>query len=248
MQDPIHEWMRWQPSGRHGRLAAFVLTPARLVVGAGAALALLGGFMPWADGTAPGLRGFEPVFFSGLGGAGDGLMIVVLAGATGFLTLHRTPALARVRTVRLAPALLVALAAITWANGYRATLVEIAAWGRRGGSGAIAPGLWLVAIGIVLMAAGTIWLLPAAIRWRSEAGDPGDIVTVRARDVAVVAASIAGVVPGAALGIAIGLELTGPMIIGTLAFGAIIGGMLGAYAGAWAMRWALDAWAARRAR
>ena len=248
MQDPIHEWMRWQPSGRRGRLSAFVLTPARVVVGAGAALGVLGGLMPWAEGISPGLRGFEPVFFSGLGGAGDGLVILILSGVVGFLTLHRTPALSRVRTVRLAPAVLVALAAITWANGYRATLLEIAAWERRGGNGGIAPGLWLVAVGVVAMAAGTIWLLPPAIRWQAQTGDPSDVVTIRGRDVAVVAAGLAGIVPGGALGIAIGLELTGPMIIGTLAFGALIGGMLGAYAGAWAMRWALDAIAARRER
>jgi hypothetical protein len=248
MQDPIHEWMRWQPTGRRGRLSALLLTPARVAVGIGAALGLLGGVMPWAEGSSPGRGGFEPVLFSGLGGAGDGLVVLILSATLAFLTLHRTPALSRVRTVRLAPAVLVALAAITWANGYRATLLEIAAWERRGGSGGIAPGLWMVAVGVVAMAAGTIWLLPPAIRWQAQADDPTDVVTIRGRDVAVVAAGLAGIVPGGALGIAVGLELTGPMIIGTLAFGAVIGGMLGAYAGTWAMRWALDALAARRGR
>jgi hypothetical protein len=236
----LDEWMRWQPSGRRGRLSALVLTPARVVVGIGAGAAIVGGLMPWAEGTAPGHRGFEPVFFSGLGGAGDGLVIVILSAAIGFLTLHRLPALSRVRTVRLAPAVFVVLAAITWVNGYRATLLEIEAWERRGGQGAVAPGLWLVGIGIVAMAAGTLWLLPPVLRWRREADDPADLVRIRARDVAVVLAGIAGVVPGAAIGVAIGLELTGPMILGTLAFGALIGGMFGAYGGAWAMRWLLD--------
>ena len=246
MQEPIHEWMRWQPTGRGGRLRSFLFTPSRVVVGAGAAIALVGGFMPWAEGLAPGHSGIEPVFFSGLGGAGDGLVTVILAAAVGALTLHRTPATSRVRSVRLAPILLVVLLAITWMNGHRAALDEIAAWERRGGHGDLAPGLWLVAGGVLLMAAGSLWLLPPVLRWRAVAGDPADAVTVRARDVLVVVAGIGGTVVGTAVGILGGLALTGPRLVGTLAFGAIFGGLFGAYGGAWLMRVALDVAARRR--
>ena len=236
----MHEWMRWQPTGRRSRLSSFLVTPPRVIVGVGAALAVVGGFMPWGEGVAPGRTGFEPVFFSGLAGAGDGITMVILAALAGLLTLHRTPATSRVRTVRLAPAALVFLAAITWANGYRAVLNEVAAWARRGGSGGPAPGLWLVAVGVLLMAVGVLWLLPPALHWKAAAGDPADLVTVRPRDVAVAVAAIAGTILGGAVGILVGLALTGPLIVGTLAFGAVFGGLFGAYGGAWAMRTALD--------
>ncbi len=80
------------------------------------------------------------MFFSGLGGSGDGVVLLLTSLGAGLLTVHRTPATSRVRTVRLLPAILVALAALTWINGYRASLLEIAAWERRGGTGQIAPG------------------------------------------------------------------------------------------------------------
>lgn len=246
MEQPVHEWMRWQPTGRGGRLRSLLLTPSRIVVGLGSAIALVGGFMPWAEGLAPGHSGIERVFFSGLGGAGDGLVIAILAAAAGALTLHRTPATSRVRSVRLAPILLVVLAAVTWLNGHRAALDEIAAWERRGGHGDLAPGLWLVAGGVLLMAAGSLWLLPPVLRWQAASGDPADAVTVRVRDVLVVAAGIGGTLAGAAVGILGGLALTGPRLVGTLAFGAIFGGLFGAYGGAWLMRVALGAAEARR--
>lgn len=241
----MHEWMRWQPTGRRGYLSSYELTPARVLVGIGAALAVIGGLMPWAEGRAPGLTGVEPIFFSGLAGAGDGLVILVVCASAGLLTLHRTPALSRVRTVRLAPALLVLTAAVTWANGYRAAQAAVEGWHRRGGDGGIAPGLWLVGIGILLMAAGTVPLLPAALRWQRAEGDPDELLTVRPRDVMIVAGGIVGVGVGAAAGIALGLALTGPQLVGTLVFGAMFGGMAGAYGGAWVMRAGLDALANR---
>jgi hypothetical protein len=240
---PMHEWMRWEPTRNRGWLSSYVLTPARIVVGVGAALGVVGGVLPWAEGRVPGLTAFDRVFFSGLAGAGDGLVIVIVCASAGLLTLHHTPALSRVRTVRLAPAILVVVAAMTWVNGYRAMQVVIEGWHRRGGSGGVAPGLWMVGIGIILMTIGTIPLLPAVVRWQRAADDPADLVTIRPRDVAVVAGSIGGVVVGAAAGIALGLALTGPHLVGTLAFGAMFGGVFGAYGGAWAVRAALDAWA-----
>jgi len=229
-------------------LSSYLLTPARIIVGIGAAMAVIGGLMPWAEGVAPGFTGIEQVFFSGLGGAGDGIVILLVCTAAGLLTLHRTPAESRVRTVRLAPAGLVLVAAMTWVNGYRAAEAAIEVWHRRGGQGGMAPGLWLVGIGVLLMAIGTVPLLPEVLRWRPAEGDPADLVSVRPRDVLVAAGGVAGAVVGAAAGIALGLALTGPQLVGTLAIGAIFGGMFGAYGGAWVGRAALDAWSARRAR
>jgi hypothetical protein len=235
----LDEWMRWQGS-RSGRLSWMLPTPARITVGIGSLMTIVAGFMPWAEGQAPAHSGFEPVFFSGLGGAGDGVVLLLTSLGAGLLTLHRTPATSRVRTVRLLPSILVALAALTWINGYRAALLEIAAWERRGGTGGIAPGMWIAAAGIGLMAVGTVVLLPEVIRWRREAGDPSDVVTVGVRDVAEVVGGIAGVLLGGWAGVVGAIALLGPTLVGSIALGVIFGGLLGAYAGAWAGRTIVD--------
>jgi hypothetical protein len=168
-------------------------------------------------------------------------VLILLSAGAGFLTLHHTPATSRVRTIRLAPAILVALAAVTWIGARRAALDAIAAWERRGGSGNLAPGLWLAAFGIVLMAVGSAWLLPSVLRWRTVPGDPTDVVAVRPRDVAVALGGLGGTVVGAAIGISLGLGMTGSQLLGVLAFGAVFGGLFGAYGGAWLVRQAIGA-------
>ncbi len=198
----MQDWMHWQPS-RQRRLQSIVLEPARIVVGIGAAIAVVASVMPWAEGITRGHAGFEPVFFSGTGGAGDGVVLLLVSAAAGLLTVHRTPATSRVRSIRLAPAILVVLAVCSWLNGYRAVGLEVAAWIRNGGSGGPAPGLWLAALGIVLMAAGTAWLLPPVIRWQSASGDPSDLIEVSRGGVARVIAGIAGTFVGAAVGMAL---------------------------------------------
>jgi hypothetical protein len=243
----MQEWMRWEPT-RSRRWASLVATPARIAVGFGAVAAVMAGFMPWAEGTAPGHTQVEPVFFSGLGGAGDGVVLVLVAAAVAGLTLHRTPATSRVRTVRVAPVILVILATATWLNGYRAAQDAVAGWGRRGGSGGLAPGLWLAGAGILLMAAGTLWLLPEVLRWQRRSDDPADVVTLGARDVIVALAGIAGTFLGGVAGIVAALAVTGPMLVGAIALGAVFGGLLGAYAASRAARLVLDRLAGRGIR
>ena len=99
-------------------------------------------------------------------------MLLLVAAAVGFLTLHRTPAESRVRVLRALPAVLVLLAASSWINGWRAAGDEVDAWVRRGGSGGLSVGVWLAALGIALMAIGTIALLPEVIRWKTAPDDP----------------------------------------------------------------------------
>jgi hypothetical protein len=241
----MQDWMRWQPT-RGSRFASWLLTPARVVVGVGAAMAVVAGLMPWAEGTAPGFRGMQPVFFSGLGGSGDGVVLVLVAAAAGLLTLHRTPATSRIRSLRAAPAVLVVLAAFTWLNGQRAATEEIEAWERRGGTGQIAPGLWLAGLGILLAAAGTLWLLPEVIRWRRRSDDPSDLMEVGPRHFAEAVLGVAGVVVGGAAGILVAVAITGPVLVGAIALGAVTGGLLGAYGGSWLARELADRLAARR--
>ena len=120
--------------------------------------------------------------------------------------------------------------------------------GGRGGSGQIAPGLWLAGLGILLMAAGTIWLLPEVVRWRRQDDDPAEPVTVGPRQVAEVVAGIVGTFLGGVAGIAVALSLTGPTLVGTIALGAVFGGLAGAYAGSWLVRVAAERLAARGSR
>ncbi len=229
----LQDWMRWQPT-RARRFSSLVLTPARITVGIGAAMAFVAGFMPWAQGTIPGRLGFEQAFFSGLGGAGDGVLLVVLAGATAFVVLHRTPVESRIRVVHVIPYVLIGLAAITCVNGYRAAVLEIAAWERRGGSGEIAPGMWLAVGGVAVMAIGAAALLPALVRWRRASNDPADLMKVSGRGVAEVLAGLVGVLVGGAIGIEVAVSLTAVPLIGLIALGAVFGGLLGGYAGSWA--------------
>ena len=235
----LDEWMDWQPS-RARRFSWLELTPARAVVGIGALMAFIAGFMPWAEGHAPGHSGIEDVFFSGLAGQGDGVVLILVSAATGLLTVHRTPATSRIRTIRLLPAIFVVLAALTWINGLRGSLNEIAAWERRGGEGSIAPGLWLAGLGIVLMAAGTIVLLPGVLRWERRADDPVDLGKPGLRDLAELIGGGTGILVGGWLGIVVGISLTGPTLIGTIALGAVFGGLAGAYVGAWLARTLVD--------
>ena len=231
-QDDLESWMRWQPTQR-GRLDALLLTPARIVVGIGVALTIVAGLMPWAEGRSPGLTGFEPVFFSGTGGAGDGVVLLLVAAGVGFLTLHRTPATSRVRVLRALPIVLVVFAAASWLSGFRAAGDEIEAWVRRGGSGTLSVGLWLAAAGVALMAVGTIALLPDVLRWRTEADDPSEAMAITVAGVARVVSGIAGTFIGGAVGISLAVGMTAVPLMGLVALGAVFGGFAGAYAGIW---------------
>jgi hypothetical protein len=226
----MHDWMDWEPV-RGKRFASLVPTPARVLVAAGAAAAVVAGLMPWAEGVAPGRTGFEPVAFSGLAGAGDGVMLIVVSIGAGVFTLHRSPAESRTRTVRLVPVVLVVLAVFTWLNGQRAAGNAVEEWVIRGGSGGPAPGLWLSGLGVAAMVLGTLWLLPGIVRWRRRADDPDQILEFSWAATAELVAGAVGVLVGGVVGISLGLALTGPTIVGTVFLGAVFCGLLGGYAG-----------------
>jgi hypothetical protein len=244
----MQDWMRWEPTRDRRRFGFLVLTPARATVGVGALVTMIAGFMPWAEGTVPGTGGFEPIFFSGLGGAGDGIVLVVLAGLTAFFVLHETPATSRIRLVHVIPYVLVILAAMTVLTGFRAAQLEIAAWERRGGTGSISLGLYVAIGGVALMVAGMLALLPTIVRWRRASTDPADLMTVSRRGIVESLAGLVGILVGGALGIELAISLTPIPVIGLIALGAIFGALLGAYAGSWLVRVAADEIAGRRSR
>ena len=231
----MHEWMKWEPV-RGRRFASLLPTPARLLVAAGAAVAAVAGLMPWAEGVAPGRTGFEPVSFSGLAGAGDGVMLIVVSIAAGVLTIHRTPAESRTRTIRLLPAVLVVLAVFSWLNGQRAAANAMDEWVIRGGSGGPALGLWLAGIGVAAMALGTAWLVIRVIRWDRRDDDPENLIEFSWTGTAEIVAGVVGVFAGGIAGISLGVAITGPTLVGTIFLGAVFGALLGGYAGSWLVR------------
>ncbi len=242
----MQDWMHWQPTRERNRFGFLVLAPARIVVGIGALVTIIAGLMPWADGTVPGRGGLEPITFSGLGGAGDGVALILFAGSTALLVLHRTPATSRVRLVHVIPYVLVVLAASSLVTGYRAATQAIVAWENRGGQGTISVGLYLAALGIAIMALGLAALLPALLRWRRASDDPADVMAVSKRGVAETLGGLAGILVGGALGIQLAVSLTPVPLIGLIALGAVFGGLLGTYAGTWVVRLLADEVARRR--
>ncbi len=130
---------------------------------------------------------------------------------------------------------MVTLAVFTWLNGRRAAEAAIEEWVIRGGSGGPALGMWLAAAGVGAMVLGTLWLLPAVVRWQRHHDDPEDLLTFSWAGTAELIAGTVGLIVGGIVGINIGLALTGPMIVGTIFLGAVFGGLLGAYAAMWAV-------------
>jgi hypothetical protein len=242
----MQDWMQWQPTTEKNRLGFLVLTPARIVVGVGALVTMIAGLMPWAEGTVPGRAGFEPITFSGLGGAGDGVMLILFAGGIAFLVLHRTPASSRVRLVHVIPYVLLVLAAASLVTAYRAASQALIAWENRGGQGSISLGLYLAAVGIVVMGIGLAALLPGLIRWRRASDDPADLMAVSKRGIVESVAGMAGILVGGALGIQLAVSMTPVPLIGLISLGAVFGGLLGAYAGSWIARSVADEASRRR--
>lgn len=242
----MQEWMRWEPTRRRRLLPWLLLEPRRIVVGIGALVAAVAGLMPWAVGRVPGRGGWEEAFFSGLGGAGDGIVLVLLSIGIAFIVLHQTPATSRVRLVHLGAYVLLVFAGLTVLNGFRGAQEAIAGWERRGGSGEIALGLWLAVAGVGLMALGLALLLPVILRWTRHSDDPADLMTVSRRGAAEVAAGAVGILAGGALGIGFTNGMTATPVIGLIALGCILGALLGAYAGAWVVGVAADELERRR--
>jgi uncharacterized membrane protein YfcA len=66
------------------------------------------------------------------------------------------------------------------------------------------------------------------------------------RHLAEAVLGVAGVVVGGAAGILVAVAITGPVLVGAIALGAVTGGLLGAYAGSWLARELADRLATRR--
>jgi hypothetical protein len=217
---------RWEPSTDRSRGPRLIRQPLRLALVVGSGLVIVGSLLSWADGQLPGRIAvdFSPTT------SPDGVILPILAAGAIALGLNEGVAESRTRTLQAALAVLGVLAVLIWISALGSANREIVDWQRQHGTGTIGPGIWLAAVGVVLLAVcGTILSLQA---WRTNgaAGDPSD-VTVTRRSVARAATEVAGGVVGLVGGIVLGLVIAGPPGLAVMALGSILGGAAGLAAG-----------------
>lgn len=217
---------RWEPPTVRQRGPRLIREPVRFALVVGGVLAIVGSFVPWADGRLPGgiAVGFSPTTTP------DGVILPILAAAAIGLALSEGVAESRTRTLQAALAVAGVLAVLTWISALGSASREVADWQRQHGTGTIGPGIWLAAAGVALLVVcGTILSLRA---WRSNgaAGDPSDVVVTR-RSVARASIEVAGGVAGLVGGIVLGLALAGSPGLALMAFGSMLGGAAGLAAG-----------------
>ena len=226
------EELDWKPSSvaaaeRHSLLRQ----PARAVTVLGAGLIVVGSLLSWASGVD---SMHSAVSFRATEGQGDGVWLFAFGVALIVLTLSRSAAESRSRTVQLAPMLMAVCAALIWITADRSSREMVDMWIRAGGTGSQTVVVTMVAAAILLATAGTVWL---ELRRPSEIGvETGDLRTelgLTRRSVAETVLAGVGAVAGISLGLAAGLYVTGGAIwsVGILIVTGIAGLTLGFYLG-----------------
>lgn len=214
--------------------------PVRALVAVGSIVAIVSSVMPWAART----RIAGDVTRNGWQGLADGFLIAVVAVVLCVLTFNRSAVDSRMQSIRRLPTILGVTALLLWASGVQTMNGAIAIWRQQGYDGEYRPWLFVCLVGVLMLAAGGIWL--GTRRVPKPADDPGRAAG-RAAGVAVArvsgatSASVAfeavGAVAGAvAADVAIiaagfdGFTIALPLILGTV-FGALFGAWLGARIG-----------------
>ena len=203
-----------RPHARHGSS-----------VGIGALVTMIAGLMPWAEGTVPGRAGLRADHLLGprRRGRRRRCSSCSRAASRSSSCTARRPrrgcgSCTRSRTC-------------SSSSPPPASSPATAPRPRRSSRGRTAAdrarsslGLYLAALGIVIMGVGLAALLPGLIRWRRASDDPADLMTVSRRGVAESIAGLAGILVGGALGIQLAVSMTPVPVIGLIALGAVFGG------------------------
>ena len=140
--------------------------PARLILAAGAAVVIVGCFLPWAVGRETAYsrlvshRTFE--------GTIDGIYLLVAAILLFARALTRGVDRSESRTFQLAPLVVAGLAAVVWISGEQAARAAVAGWERTGGEGRVTDAPAITLAGILVAGAAALWL---EIRRPSEIRD-----------------------------------------------------------------------------
>jgi hypothetical protein len=222
----------WTPrSVSSAERASLIREPARAIAALGAVLIVVGSLLPWASGVD---QTGANVNFRATEGQGDGVWLFVFGVALVALTLSRGAAESRSRTIQLAPILIAICAGLIWITADRSSREVVDQWIRDGGTGSQTAAVTIVAAGILLAAAGAIWLdLRRPREIRGETGSLQTELGITRRSVAETIGSALGAIVGLSAGLAGGLYLTGGAIwsVGILIVTGIAGLTLGFYLG-----------------
>jgi hypothetical protein len=128
--------------------------PARALVAVGSIIAIASSPLPWAARTQ--IEG--DVSKTGWQGLADGFLIAVVAIVLCVITFNRSAVASKMRIIHRLPAILGVTAGLLWLSGVRTMDGAIATWRLQGYDGVYTPWLLVCLVGVVLLAAGGIWL------------------------------------------------------------------------------------------
>jgi hypothetical protein len=152
--------------------------PARALVAVGSIIAIVSSPLPWAARTQ--IEG--DVSKTGWQGLADGFLIAVVAVVLCVITFNRSAVGSKMRIIRRLPAILGVTAGLLWLSGVRTMDGAIATWRLQGYDGAYQPWLFVCLVGVVLLAAGGIWLgtrrEPKRLRTPKPPDGPVELVKV----------------------------------------------------------------------
>jgi hypothetical protein len=218
---------RWDPSLTERRTGRpLVRDPLRLGLLVGAAVMIVGAFLPWAEG----MLGFLQVRFGGFDGAADGLIMATLGGIL-VLMAWRDDFLEAVDGAQRWSPMLIGLACVAlWLLGRQSAELRILSWEEDDGSGSIVAGYWIAGLGVAAVAVvGSI----ASLRRRpGETGVPLPRPRMPRRDDVESVAAVMGAILGAIAGGAAALNLFASPAVGVpLLFFGFLGFVFGGLAG-----------------
>ncbi|MHB8672341.1 MAG: hypothetical protein ACYDAK_01520 [Candidatus Limnocylindrales bacterium] len=148
------EWGKGDPIGPPPR--PLWREPPRFVIGLGCFVILATAFLPWATGFTP-VDG--PVTFDGWSGAGDGVIIVMIAGVAALTALVRTVVDASSIPIRWVPAICGVALAFEFGTSVRTTGFAIEDWAASNGHGDRTIFFYLLGLGIGAVLVGAIGLV-----------------------------------------------------------------------------------------
>ncbi len=128
--------------------------PTRALIALGSIIAIVSSPLPWAARTQ--IEG--DVSKTGWQGLADGFLIAVVAILLCVITFNRSAVGSKMQIIRRLPAILGVTALLLWLSGVRTMDGAIATWRLQGYDGAYQPWLFVCLVGVVLLAAGGIWL------------------------------------------------------------------------------------------
>ena len=221
-----HQRMDWDEIANEDGTPPIRRQPARLAGLLGAAMLIVAGFFPFAEGRVPRADGvIVRQTLSGFDGAGDAAILLVLGLIALVILLNQGLAESSATILRFGPALLGLVAALITVTAWRESEDWIAELARNGNSGAVSIGIWLAGIGSLVL------LLGGVVRSFSERDRASTEPSARLRpsraDLAEVAGAVAGGVVLSAGLLATAVSVLPTQLIAVYVIASIVGGLIG---------------------